>query len=298
MEGTLVKLTLGKPLPGGLEPGLKNVYVRPVTLKSGPHFSFVYRFATRDVTKNFSPSDALEIARTLLGTAFSDAHLFTPLQSAQVEIDTDGTARLRQKFAAQAPTSRSETHDREKRRPVPPKSQWLHRLGVTNAEGRPREGMSAKLRQIQKFAEILDALLMEAGLLRDTESGSARENAGPFTLVDMGSGKGYLTFAAASMLGARARVIGVEGRQELVELCNDVAREEGLNSLDFVQGNIATTTWAENSRCEVLNALHDCDTATDDALARGIAANAELLVVSPCCQKELRPVMQPPDILS
>ncbi|HRP06596.1 MAG TPA: methyltransferase, partial [Opitutaceae bacterium] len=65
-----------------------------------------------------------------------------------------------------------------------------------------------------------------------------------------------------------------------------------------IQGNIATATWAEDSRCDVLIALHACNTATDDALARGIAADAQLLVVSPCCQKELRPLMRPPAILS
>lgn len=298
IEGTLVKLTFGKPTPQSQEPDLKNVYVRPVNLKSGPHFTFVYRYATRDVTKNFPPAIALETARSLLGTAFCDAHLFTPLQSAQLEIDAEGKARLRQKVAAHAPTSRSERHDREKRRPVPLTTGWLHRLGVTNAEGRPREGMAAKLRQIQKFAEILDSLLKDAGLLHDTKSEpGSRTPRQPFTVVDMGCGKGYLTFAAASMLRDRARVCGVEGRQELVTLCNEVAREEKLDSLNFIQGNIATATWAEDSRCDVLIALHACDTATDDALARGIAAGAKLLVVSPCCQKELRPLMQPPAIL-
>ena len=171
IEGTLVKLTFGKPTPQSQEPDLKNVYVRPVNLKSGPHFTFVYRYATRDVTKNFPPAIALETARSLLGTAFCDAHLFTPLQSAQVEIDAEGKARLRQMVAAHAPTSRSERHDREKRRPVPLTTGWLHLLGVTNAQGRPREGMAAKLRQIQKFAEILNSLLTEAGLLRRTDMG-------------------------------------------------------------------------------------------------------------------------------
>ncbi|MBP7140446.1 MAG: SAM-dependent methyltransferase [Opitutaceae bacterium] len=298
MEGTLVKLTLGKPIPGAEEPDLKNVYVRPVILKSGPHFTFVYRYATRDVTKNFSPATALETARSLLGTAFCDAHLFTPLQSAQVEIDAEGKVRLRQKVAAQAPRALSERHDREKRRPVPLTARWLHRLGVTNAEGRPREGMAAKLRQIQKFAEILGSLFTEAGLLHDMGAEPGTRTSQPFTVVDMGCGKGYLTFAAAGMLGERARVIGVEERQELVTLCNEIAHEEELDSLNFVQGNIATATWADGSRCDVLIALHACDTATDDALARGIAAQARLLVVSPCCQKELRPQIQPPDVLA
>src|ERR1700712_807726 len=49
---------------------------------------------------------------------------------------------------------------------------------------------------------------------------------------------------------------------------------------------------------DVLIALHACDTATDDALAQGIAAGAALLVVSPCCQKELRPQLSAPAVLT
>ena len=45
-------------------------------------------------------------------------------------------------------------------------------------------------------------------------------------------------------------------------------------------------------------ALHACDTATDDALSKGIAAGSALLVVAPCCQKELRPRLVAPAVLS
>ncbi len=48
----------------------------------------------------------------------------------------------------------------------------------------------------------------------------------------------------------------------------------------------------------MLIALHACDTATDDALAQGIASQAALLVVSPCCQKELRPQLTAPPVLA
>ncbi|MBE7539081.1 MAG: SAM-dependent methyltransferase [Opitutaceae bacterium] len=297
-DGTLIKLTLGKPAPGRRDPGLRNLYVRPVILKSGPHCTLVYRYATKDITKNLSPAAALEQVRAMLGVDFLDAHLFTPLQSAQIEIAASGEARLREKVVAQAPASSSESHDREKRHTVPSNARWLHALGVTNAAGRPREGMSAKLRQIQKFTEILEALLIEAGLVAPPMDGAPGTPPPPFTIADMGCGKGYLTFAAASVLGSRARVVGVETRENLVKLCSEVARQTGMESLSFVQGDIASVELPGNTGCEVLIALHACDTATDDALARGIAAGARLLVVSPCCQKELRPQMQSPAILA
>lgn len=48
----------------------------------------------------------------------------------------------------------------------------------------------------------------------------------------------------------------------------------------------------------MLVALHVCDTATDGALAKGIAAGALLLVVSPCCQKQLCPQLTAPAVLT
>src|SRR5688572_15239119 len=100
-EGTLVKLTLGKYR--GAEPTLKNVFVRPVTLQAGPHLAFVWRHATRDVTKNHPPGAALHLLEPLIGGDFLDAHLFTTTQSAQFESKPDGTARI--KVIAAAPVS-------------------------------------------------------------------------------------------------------------------------------------------------------------------------------------------------
>ena len=111
----------------------------------------------------------------------------------------------------------------------------------------------------------------------------------------MGCGKGYLTFALATLLGARAGVLGVEVRPELVAPCNDLARSQGFAQLHFAAGTIADTPL---EGADVVIALHACDTATDDALARGLAAGATLLVVAPCCQKELRPQLAAPPVLA
>jgi hypothetical protein len=119
----------------------------------------------------------------------------------------------------------------------------------------------------------------------------------------MGSGKGYLTFAIAALLGERALVRGIEARPELVEFCNRIARENGSSNLTFTAGQIASFE-IETRKSEIVNpldvliALHACDTATDDALAQGIAAGATLLVVSPCCQKEVRRQLTAPAVLA
>src|ERR1019366_550656 len=288
--GTLTKLTLGKHR--GRDPTLQNLLVRPVALKSGPHLAFVWRHATRDITKNHPPADALAQLEPLIGTDFLDAHLFTDTQIAQLECQPDGTARLHVKNTSSHAAAGAD-HDRAKAHPGSAAAPWLASLGVTNNRGQPREGMADKFRQIQKFTEIITHLITEAGL-------DASSN---LRVVDMGSGKGYLTFAVAALLGERATVHGVEARPELVDLCNRAARESHLSNLSFAAGQIdsypiETTPAKTGAAPDILIALHACDTATDDALAKGIAAGAKLVVVAPCCQKELRPQLTAPPVLA
>ena len=313
-DGSLVKLTLGKCRSA--DASLKNLFVRPVTLKTGPHLTFLWRHATQDITKNHLPAEALTALHSLVGPKFLDAHLFTTSGSAQLECQDGGGARLRQKRGAELPASQSgpSSHDRIKFRPIAPDTAWLQALGVTNDRGQPREGMADKFRQIQKFAELLNHLLKESGLLSNEPpaagipDGSIEHATGladahatnravsPLHVIDMGSGKGYLTFAVASLLGDRASVLGVEARKELVEFCNRVATQADLvPRLRFTTGTIAEMVAGP---IDVMIALHACDTATDDALAKGIAAGAQLLVVSPCCQKELRAQLTAPKVLA
>ncbi len=281
-DGTFVRLTLGKHR--GTDTTLRNLFVRPVVLKTGPHLTFVWRHVTRDITKNHPPTEALAVIEPLIGGDFLDAHLFTPLQTAQLECATEGGARLSLKTAAEAPAPVG-SHDRTKVRPIPATADWLRALGVTNDQGRPRESMAAKYRQIQKFVELLGALAGEAGF----------DDGRELRIADMGSGKGYLTFATAAFFGTRAQVTGVEARADLVDLCNRAAAESGLMRLSFQTGHISVTP---TGPLDVLIALHACDTATDDALFQGISAGASLLVVSPCCQKELRPQLTAPTVLA
>ncbi|WP_221033148.1 class I SAM-dependent methyltransferase [Actomonas aquatica] len=285
-DDALVKLTLGHPSPDA-DPTLRNLFVRPVALKAGPHLSFVTRHETRDLTKNHPPEAALAEIEHLLGFTFLDAHLFTPAQTVQFTTAPNGRCRVKFQLADSAPPAPSARHDKQKSRLVDTHAGWLQDLGVTSPEGQPRPGMAAKYRQIQKFAETLSHLLTTAGLI----DGSA------LRVADMGAGKGYLTFATAALLGPTARVTGIERRNDLVDTCNRVARAHELTGLSFTAGDINSAA-ADLTELDVLIALHACDTATDDALAAGIRAGAALLVVSPCCQKELRPQLTAPPVLA
>jgi len=285
-DGSFVKLTLSKRRGG--EPDLKNVYVRHVRVKQGARLSFLYRRETRDEVRNLPPAEGLALLRRLLGAEFLSAHLFTLGEDLRLDFNRRREARL----ASSPPTFREPPpagHDREKRRLIDASaSVYLKRLGVTDEGGQVRPAMGDKLRQINKFVEVV-AGLFEGSPLKTREE---------LTVADVGSGKGYLTFAVYdylnNTLGVRASVTGVEARGELVELCNGVARETGFDRLKFERGLIETY---EPPPTDLLIALHACDTATDEAIYKGVASGASVIITAPCCHKEVRPQMRAPEPL-
>ena len=275
-DGTLVRLNLGAPLQPD---GIRNVFIRPVSLKDSTVLSFVYRHPTRDVTKNFSHSEAIELLRDLLGQQFLNAFLSTTISTVQLTFRKGRPTRmlLGKPEVTEVPDT---AHDRAKERPVPGHSVWLKELGVTAADGSIKAGMEAKFRQINRFVEVLQPLLVGAHL----------DPTVPLHLVDMGCGKAYLTFAAYEHLTktrtGTVTALGVEVRSGLVEQGRAVAGRCGFTRLKFEAGDIASSRLESAS---VVMALHACDTATDEALAKGVQSEAALLLVSPCCHREVRP---------
>jgi len=281
-----VKLTLSEYR--GAETGLRNLYGRPVELRDGPHVSLVWRYATRDVTKNVPDGEAVATLGKLLGTEFGRAHLFTTTGDWQLQCDAAGEGKLKASRPVFAVAPAPE-HD-AKKRPVlaVEHAPFLRALGVTSATGEARPGMADKLRQIQRFVEILGHLVDDSPLRERRE----------LRVLDMGAGKGYLTFATAAFFrdrGVEAAVTGVEARADLVELTNRVARETGFARLHFERGAIGD--FAAEGAVDLLIALHACDTATDDALHHGIRAGASLILAAPCCHQEIRAQLTPPPVL-
>jgi hypothetical protein len=286
-DGSFVKLTLGK-YRGGAD--LKNLYVRPATIKAGSRLSFLYRHSTKDLTKNLAPDEAAARLRELLGSEFLSAHLFTLREDLRLDFNRRREARLTRHAPTFATQPAGAGHERRKRRLVETEGNvYLRELGVTDERGAVRPAMGDKFRQINKFVETIADLFAASPLAG---------RGGEVTIADMGSGKGYLTFAVydylTNALKLKASVTGVEARPELVELCNGVAARAGFDRLRFVAGRIDEF---EPGAVDILIALHACDTATDEALYKGVKAGASLLITAPCCHKELRPQVRPPEPL-
>ena len=285
-DGSFTKLTLGKPR--GADRTLRNLLVRPVTLRGVPQLSFVWRHERQDITKNHPVEKALNDLGALLGTDFLSAHLFTTARTTQLEYNKKGEPRLTHGPAAEEKAEVG--HDRKKSRLLPAESQrWLEALGITTAAGVVREGMADKHRQIHKFVELLSHLTADAALPASR----------PIEIADMGCGKGYLTFATHDYFNRvenrATNVLGIEARPELVEKCREIAHHAGCARLTFQAGIIESATFTS---LDVLIALHACDTATDDAIVQGVQAGAALIVVAPCCQKELRAQLRPAAVLA
>lgn len=273
--GHFIKCTLSKPTPTAPE-GLKNVYLRAIVLKKGPHIAFTYRYKTRDEVKNFTLPDAAQQLEQLLGPVFLNADLFTTEQDTTLIFDKNGKAAITTKKPTQT-TPADTRHNREKHRLLDPAAPWLHDLGITNARGEVLPAAQDKWKQINKFLEIIDSLLREHPLPPEAQ------------IADMGSGKGYLTFALYDFLSRQAGLIphitGIELRQNLVDFCNKTAQKAGFSNLQFIAADINNY---QPERLDLLIALHACDTATDLALAKGIHARAGIVIVAPCCHKQIR----------
>ena len=286
-EGTFIELMLTKPR--GAEKDLKRILVRRVLLKDQPHLSLVYRYQTQDITKNHSIDVGVQTVRELLGTVFKGAHLFTTEQDIQIEFSKKGKVKLGhgEPSRASAPGS-AQGHDRQKHRYVDPTRPFLRTLGVTSAGNRIVPAMARKWKQINKFVEIFDHALSSSDLAGQDQ----------IHVVDFGSGKGYLTFAIydylQSVLKIETQVTGVELRENLVNLCTDIAVRLSMEGLRFRIGDVRSSPPEE---MDALIALHACDTATDLAIHLGIRSGAGIIMCSPCCHKEIRRQIQSPEIL-
>ena len=283
-ESTFVKMTLGNYK--GADEHLQKILVRLVKTKKGTRLYFLYRGDTRDTAKNFDFDTGVALISEALDGQFFSGHLFTTDHDFQLDIGKKGKSRLNiAKPTLKAASSLD--HDREKKEQVAADSFYLKALGVTDDTGRVRDRQRDKWRQINKFVEIL-AALVDKSELRDKRE---------LKIVDMGSGKGYLTFAAydyfKNIRGVDVRMTGVDTKSELVEQGNGVADASGFDGLHFVVGNIADYDVGD---VDILIALHACNTATDDAIYKGIIANADLIVAAPCCHQEIRPQITPPEM--
>jgi SAM-dependent methyltransferase len=280
LDNTFIKISLGNYK--GSEDGLRNIYVKRILIKRVENLSFTYRYKTRDIVKNYAIEEGIKLIQEGIENGFRIATLFTTEFDLILEHLNSQKVSLRKVNPTSKNTETSLEHDHSKKRLIESQGKgYLHELKITDVEGNVYKNAQDKYKQINHYVEILSSLIKEI------------PNEKLKKVVDMGSGKGYLTFALydylTNVLHLETSVTGVEFRPDMVELCNNIAQKTGFKKLSFTEGTIENY---DSTDTNILIALHACDTATDDAIYKGITAQADLIVVAPCCHKQIRREME------
>ncbi len=267
------------------EPRWRRVELRYVDLKAGRHLQLTAYDDTQAHTSNHASGDsARDAIDDLLDEPFGNWHLETTTETVQLRVTRKGEA-LVHTSPRSTPVELDREHDRDKARLLPEDDRLFRTLGLADADGRLKPSRRDKYRQVEEFLRLLDTAVTEAidkGQLRTPTPES------PLRVADLGCGNAYLTFAAerylAGVRGLPVHLVGVDVKEQSREHNEKVAGELGLDA-EFVVGSIGGVTL--DPAPEVVLALHACDTATDEALARAVEWQASLVLAAPCCHHDV-----------
>jgi len=281
----LVRAVASGRRKGQDRPAWRRVELRYVDLREGRRLQVTSYDETQAHTANHALGDpAAAAVSELLDQPFGNWHVDSTAETVQLRVTKKGDGLVHASPREQA-VSVDRDHDRDKERLLPADDPVLVALGISDREGRVKPSRQAKYRQVEEFLRLLDVALRDA-----LEQGHVRTPTpdDPLRVVDLGCGNAYLTFAAHRFLsevrGLPVRLTGVDVREQSRRHNEDVAAGLGLEA-DFVAGSIGG---AELDRApDVVLALHACDTATDDALARAVGWDSPLVLAAPCCHHDV-----------
>jgi SAM-dependent methyltransferase len=283
---TLVR-TVASGRQKGQHPQWRRAELRWVDLKAGRHLQVTSYDATQAHTANHLLGDAAAAAvDALLAEPFGNWHVETSTQVLQLRVTKKLAAITHTKDRPEGVTA-ERAHDREKDRLLPEDDPIFAALGLADPQGRIKPSRQAKYRQVEEFLRILDASISDT-LGKQLRQPTADD---PLRIVDLGCGNGYLTFAAHRFLterrGLPVRLVGVDVKEQSREHNSRVAAELGIEA-DWVVGSIDEAELPErDAHPDVVLALHACDTATDEALARAVEWGAPLVLAAPCCHHDI-----------
>jgi SAM-dependent methyltransferase len=262
----------------------ERIDIRPVALKDGLAIQISHSDGRQMTSKNYSPTDA-PFAQ-LMRSGYANVLLEHTEGSLALRITKKGEPLIHRET-----TKRDQdlSHDRNKSRLLDGSDPFLIAIGISDAKGHVKPSKMDKYKQVEEFLRLLLPTLTSAisagHIHQPTESN-------PLTIVDLGCGHAYLTFAAHQYLrgqGMPVAVVGIDVRTAARDRNNEIARQLGIDkSIEFRAEDIADTSLKS---ADVAIALHACDTATDDAIAWTINSDAKLALIAPCCHHDLQAQM-------
>ena len=243
--------------------------------------------------KNFDANGAAEgLEEIIAQKGARDLHLITAKGDLHVRVTRKGHVMATRSAEMDRP-AKVMPHDRVKNTPLTSfdSAALLRVIGLADGDGKIRASMRGKYDQVNEFLKVIEDVVKN-------EEGRAKSE--EFTVVDCGCGKAYLTlalyfFLTQTLKFPKVRVIGVDRREDVVAAARKMARQlDVAEQVQFVAADLATfdvrqaTADSLPPRVDMTISLHACDTATDEALAKGVEWKSRYIVSAPCCQHELQ----------
>jgi len=243
--------------------------------------------------KNFDANGAAEgLEEIIAQKGARDLHLMTASGDLHVRVTRKGHVHV-SRSAEMDRVAQVQPHDRVKNLPLTSfdSSTLLRVIGLADGEGRVRASMRGKYDQVNEFLKVVEDVVEGNG---ERGTGNGKE----FVVVDCGCGKAYLTLALYFYLTQvlkfpKVRVIGVDRRADVIAAAQKMAQQLDVSDqVQFVASELSAFD-SEHSTPDMVISLHACDTATDEALARGVEWGSRYIVSAPCCQHELQKAIGP-----
>ena len=248
----------------------ERIDIKPVLIKEEIKWQIISSDGKKDITKNVE----IDFNFTqLFSSGYANLVVDTQTESYQVRISKKDEALV---SVSKVNLSRDLTHDRQKQRMLLESNQVFKALDMSDLLGRIKPSKMDKYKQVDEFLRLISQTL-DAELLKQDE----------ISVVDLGCGHAYLTFAVGEYLKDKYKkvsILGVDERDESKEHNEKVAQKLKVEA-KFIAAKISDTP---NQVVDIAIALHACDTATDDAIYWAIKNNAKVIMAAPCCMHELQ----------
>jgi SAM-dependent methyltransferase len=254
-----------------LTPSAERIDIKPVLLKGEEKLQIQSTDGRQVTTKNLSANE-LDFSE-LLGQGFANLLAESTSESYAVRISKKDEALV---TIGRVKLERDLTHDRQKQRLLPEDNRIFALLGMHDGHKRIKPSKMDKYRQVEEFLRLLKPTL-------DNEVGAQSE----ISIVDLGCGHAYLTFAVQEYLNSatqKVKVLGVDEREESKRHNDQIANSLGADA-QFLVSKIADTP---AQVVDIAIALHACDTATDDSIAWAVKNSAKVIMLAPCCHHDLQ----------
>jgi SAM-dependent methyltransferase len=248
----------------------ERIDIKPVLIKEELKWQIISSDGKKDITKNVE----IDFNFTeLLISGYANLQVDTQSESYQVRISKKDEALV---SVSKVKLSRDLSHDRKKQRMLLESNQVFKALDMSDLLGRIKPSKMDKYKQVDEFLRLISQTL-DSDLLKQDE----------ISVVDLGCGHAYLTFAVGEFLKDKYKkvsILGVDERDESKEHNEKVALKLKVEA-EFIAAKIADTP---NQRVDIAIALHACDTATDDAIYWALKNNAKVIMAAPCCMHDLQ----------